>query len=114
LFDPHRDWLAERPACTSGELLGAHSVAGIVRQARLPGRLRDLYRAVAALGRPSTMPGYLGYSLRGFAMGLFSERLPELLAAHEATFAHFGGPVRSCCTTTRAPLCWAPARASRE
>lgn len=33
----------------------------------------------------------LGYSRRGFAMGFLRERLPDLLAAHEAAFAHFGG-----------------------
>ena len=33
----------------------------------------------------------LGYSRRGFAMGFLNERMPELLAAHEAAFAHFGG-----------------------
>jgi transposase len=33
----------------------------------------------------------LGYSRRGFAMGFLRERVPDLLAAHEATFAHFGG-----------------------
>jgi transposase len=33
----------------------------------------------------------LGYSRRGFAMGLLRERMPDLLAAHEAAFAHFGG-----------------------
>jgi len=33
----------------------------------------------------------LGYSRRGFAMGFLHERMPELLAAHEAAFAHFGG-----------------------
>ena len=33
----------------------------------------------------------LGYSRRGFAMGFLGERMPDLLAAHEAAFAHFGG-----------------------
>jgi hypothetical protein len=33
----------------------------------------------------------LGYSRRGFAMGFRRERMPDLLAAHEAAFAHFGG-----------------------
>jgi transposase len=33
----------------------------------------------------------LGYSRRGFAQGFLRERLPDLLAAHEAAFAHFGG-----------------------
>lgn len=33
----------------------------------------------------------LGYSRRGFAMGFERERMPDLLAAHEAAFAHFGG-----------------------
>lgn len=33
----------------------------------------------------------LGYSRRGFAMGFMGERMPDLLAAHEAAFAHFGG-----------------------
>ncbi|MBZ8141544.1 transposase [Rubrivivax gelatinosus] len=33
----------------------------------------------------------LGYSRRGFAMGFVRERMPDLLAAHEAAFAHFGG-----------------------
>ncbi|MFN7426374.1 MAG: IS21 family transposase [bacterium] len=33
----------------------------------------------------------LGYSRRGFALGFLRERMPELLAAHEAAFAHFGG-----------------------
>ena len=33
----------------------------------------------------------LGYSRRGFAMGFLRERMPDLLAAHEAAFAHFGG-----------------------
>jgi transposase len=33
----------------------------------------------------------LGYSRRGFAMGFMRERMPDLLAAHEAAFAHFGG-----------------------
>ena len=33
----------------------------------------------------------LGYSRRGFAMAFERERLPDLLAAHEAAFAHFGG-----------------------
>jgi len=35
--------------------------------------------------------GHLGYSRRGFAMGFLRERMPDLLAAHEAAFAHFGG-----------------------
>jgi transposase len=33
----------------------------------------------------------LGYSRRGFAMGFERERMPDLLAAHEAAFGHFGG-----------------------
>ena len=33
----------------------------------------------------------LGYSRRGFAMGYLHERMPDLLGAHEAAFAHFGG-----------------------
>lgn len=33
----------------------------------------------------------LGYSRRGFAMGFLRERIEDLLAAHEAAFAHFGG-----------------------
>lgn len=33
----------------------------------------------------------LGYSRRGFAMGFLRERMGDLLAAHEAAFAHFGG-----------------------
>lgn len=33
----------------------------------------------------------LGYSRRGFALGFLRERMGELLAAHEAAFAHFGG-----------------------
>ena len=33
----------------------------------------------------------LGYSRRGFAIGFLRERMPDLLAAHEAAFAHFGG-----------------------
>lgn len=33
----------------------------------------------------------LGYSRRGFAMGFEHERMPDLLAAHEAAFAYFGG-----------------------
>ena len=33
----------------------------------------------------------LGYSRRGFAQGFEHERMPDLLAAHEAAFAHFGG-----------------------
>jgi transposase len=33
----------------------------------------------------------LGYSRRGFALGFLRERMPDLLAAHEAAFAHFGG-----------------------
>ncbi len=33
----------------------------------------------------------LGYSRRGFAMAFERERMPDLLAAHEAAFAHFGG-----------------------
>jgi transposase len=33
----------------------------------------------------------LGYSRRGFAMGFEGERMPDLLAAHEAAFAYFGG-----------------------
>jgi hypothetical protein len=32
-----------------------------------------------------------GYSRRGFAQGFLRERMPDLLAAHEAAFAHFGG-----------------------
>ena len=37
----------------------------------------------------------LGYSRRAYAEGFFGERLPDLLAAHERAFAHFGG----CCDT---------------
>jgi transposase len=37
----------------------------------------------------------LGYSRRGYAEGFTHERLPNLLAAHEHAFAHFGG----CCQT---------------
>ena len=33
----------------------------------------------------------LGYSRRGFALAFEHERMPDLLAAHEAAFAHFGG-----------------------
>ena len=33
----------------------------------------------------------LGYSRRGFALGSLGERMGDLLAAHEAAFAHFGG-----------------------
>lgn len=33
----------------------------------------------------------LGYSRRGFAMAFERERMPDLLAAHEQAFAHFGG-----------------------
>ena len=33
----------------------------------------------------------LGYSRRGYAEGFLNERIPELLAAHERAFAHFGG-----------------------
>jgi len=33
----------------------------------------------------------LGYSRRGFALGSLRERMGDLLAAHEAAFAHFGG-----------------------
>jgi transposase len=33
----------------------------------------------------------LGYSRRGFAQGFLGERMHDLLAAHEAAFAHFGG-----------------------
>jgi transposase len=33
----------------------------------------------------------LGYSRCGFGMGFERERMPDLLAAHEAAFAHFGG-----------------------
>lgn len=33
----------------------------------------------------------LGYSRCGFAMGFEGERMPDLLAAHEAAFAHFSG-----------------------
>jgi transposase len=33
----------------------------------------------------------LGYSRRGFAMGFEGERMPDLLAAHEAAFVYFGG-----------------------
>ena len=33
----------------------------------------------------------MGYSRRGFALGFLRERMPDLLAAHEAAFAHFGG-----------------------
>jgi transposase len=33
----------------------------------------------------------LGYSRRGYAEGFEHERLPNLLAAHEHAFAHFGG-----------------------
>ena len=33
----------------------------------------------------------LGYSRRGFAMGFVRERMPDLLAAHEAAFEYFGG-----------------------
>ena len=37
----------------------------------------------------------LGYSRRAYAEGFLHERLPNLLAAHEHAFAHFGG----CCQT---------------
>jgi transposase len=37
----------------------------------------------------------LGYSRRGYAEGYLHERLPNLLAAHEHAFAHFGGCCRS-------------------
>jgi transposase len=37
----------------------------------------------------------LGYSRRGFALGFLRERMPDLLAAHEAAFAHFGGRCES-------------------
>ncbi len=37
----------------------------------------------------------LGYSRRGFALGFERERMPDLLAAHEAAFAHFGGRCES-------------------
>jgi transposase len=33
----------------------------------------------------------LGYSRRGYAEGFLHERLPNLMAAHENAFAHFGG-----------------------
>jgi hypothetical protein len=33
----------------------------------------------------------LGYSRRGFALGFLGERMADLLSAHEAAFAHFGG-----------------------
>lgn len=33
----------------------------------------------------------LGYSRRGYAEGFLNERMPDLLAAHERAFAHFGG-----------------------
>jgi hypothetical protein len=33
----------------------------------------------------------LGYSRRGFALCCLRERMADLLAAHEAAFAHFGG-----------------------
>jgi transposase len=33
----------------------------------------------------------LGYSRRGFALGFLRERMPDLLSAHEAALAHFGG-----------------------
>lgn len=33
----------------------------------------------------------LGYSRRGYAEGFLHERIPDLLAAHERAFAHFGG-----------------------
>jgi len=33
----------------------------------------------------------LGYSRRGYAEGFLHERMPDLLAAHERAFAHFGG-----------------------
>jgi transposase len=33
----------------------------------------------------------LGYSRRGYAEGFLHERMPNLLAAHERAFAHFGG-----------------------
>ncbi|MET0335917.1 MAG: IS21 family transposase [Rhizobacter sp.] len=37
----------------------------------------------------------LGYSRRGFALGFLRQRMPDLLAAHEAAFAHFGGRCES-------------------
>jgi len=37
----------------------------------------------------------LGYSRRGYAEGFLSERMPDLLAAHERAFAHFGGRCES-------------------
>ena len=33
----------------------------------------------------------LGYSRRGYAEGFLHERMPDLLAAHERAFSHFGG-----------------------
>ena len=33
----------------------------------------------------------LGYSRRAYAEGFLRERMPDLLAAHENAFAHFGG-----------------------
>lgn len=37
----------------------------------------------------------LGYSRRGFALGFLRQRMPDLLAAHEAAFEHFGGRCES-------------------
>lgn len=37
----------------------------------------------------------LGYSRRGYAEGYLNERMPDLLAAHERAFAHFGGRCES-------------------
>lgn len=37
----------------------------------------------------------LGYSRRGYAEGFLHERMPNLLAAHENAFAHFGGRCES-------------------
>ena len=37
----------------------------------------------------------LGYSRRGYAEGFLHERMPDLLAAHERAFAHFGGRCES-------------------
>jgi transposase len=37
----------------------------------------------------------LGYSRRGYAEGFLNERMPDLLAAHERAFAHFGGRCES-------------------
>jgi transposase len=47
----------------------------VVRGARGVARVRDAAR----------------YSRRGFAMTFEHERMPDLLAAHEAAFAYFGG-----------------------